>query len=159
MFAKPQSEHQWLEQLIGTWDIQHCCTMPDGTQSKTTGSMVCRSLGGMWLIAESSGEAADAGPWANLMTIGFDIEKKQFVGTFIGSMMSNIWPYHGVLDETGRRLPLYSEGPKFDGSGIGQYRDTIDIIDPDNWLFGSEILSDDGQWVKFMEGSHHRVVT
>jgi len=49
------------------------------------------------------------------MTLGFDPTKNHYGGTFIGSMMTNIWPYHGVLDETGKRLPLESEGSKFVG--------------------------------------------
>lgn len=156
MFAKPQSEHHWLDQLLGDWDFEHQCEMPDGTRSVTPGKMTCRSLGGMWLIAESSGQSDPSSPWSSVMTLGFDPAQNQYVGTFIGSMMANIWPYHGKLDSTGRRLALASQGPKFDGSGIGQYRDTIEIVDADTWLFSSELLTDDGQWVKFMDGKHVR---
>ncbi len=156
MFAKPQSEHQWLHQLIGDWDFQHHCQMPDGTVSETPGKMSCRSLGGMWLLCESNGIADDGAPWSSLMTLGFDPAQDRYVGTFIGSMMANIWHYRGVVDATGKRLPLDSEGPKFDGSGTGRYRDTIEIVDADSWLFTSEMLTDDGQWVKFLDGKHVR---
>jgi hypothetical protein len=156
MFAKPQTEHVWLEQLIGEWEFEHRCTMPDGTVSATPGKMVCRSLGGMWLICESHGEAEEGGPWSSIMTLGFDPAKNQYVGTFIGSMMANLWVYHGIMDPSGKRLPLAAQGPKFDGSGVGEYRDTIEIVDKDSWLFSSELLSDDGQWVKFMDGKHVR---
>ncbi len=91
-----------------------------------------------------------------LMTLGFDPGQKRYVGTFIGSMMTPIWPFRGSLDASGKRLPLWSEGPKFDGSGIGEYRDTIEIIDGDTWHFSSELMADDGQWVKFMDGRHVR---
>ncbi len=114
MFAKPQAEHRWLEQLVGTWDFEHECRMHDGTQSSESGTMVCRSLGGMWLLAESKGgESSATGPWSNLLTVGYDTEKKQFVGTFIGSMMSMIWPYHGALDESGRRLRCIPKAPSW----------------------------------------------
>lgn len=156
MFAKPQQEHQWLDQLVGPWNFEHDCRMPDGSKSTAQGRMVCRSLGGMWLICESSGEMPNEGEWTSMMTLGFDPAKSQYVGTFIGSMMSNIWPYHGVLDESGKKLPLYSEGPKFDGSGTGKYRDTVEVIDANTWLFTSEFQSDDGQWVQFMVGKHTR---
>lgn len=157
MFAKPQSQHQWLEQLIGHWSFEHTCQMPDGSTSKTPGTMTCRSLGGLWLICESSGQS-DEGNWSSIMTIGFDPTKAQYVGTFIGSMMANIWSYHGVLDTTGKRLPLESEGPKFVGTGTCKYHDTIEIIDKDNWLFTSEYQSDDGDWVPFLSGKHWRGV-
>lgn len=156
MFAKPQSEHHWLDQLIGEWDFEHRCQMPDGTASTAPGRMTCRSLGGLWLIAESSGESEEGGGWSSVMTLGFDPAQNRYVGTFVGSMMTHIWPYRGSLDASGKRLPLWSEGPKFDGSGIGEYRDTIEIIDADTWHFSSELLADDGQWVKFMDGRHVR---
>ncbi len=156
MFAKPQTEHEWLEQLVGDWSLEHSCQMPDGGRSTTTGKMICRSLGGMWLICESSGESPGGGSWSSIMTLGFDPAQNQYVGTFIGSMMAYIWPYHGVLDSSGKRLPLLSQGPKFDGSGIGQFRDTIEIIDAHTWLFMSELESEDGSFMQFMSGKHTR---
>lgn len=156
MFAIPQQEHKWLDQLVGQWKFEHDCLMPDGSKSSTHGAMTCRSLGGMWLICESSGESPDGGAWSSIMTLGFDPAQSQYVGTFVGSMMANIWPYRGVLDATGKRLPLESEGPKFDGTGIGKYCDTIEIIDADTWLFISEFQSDDGSWVQFLSGKHTR---
>jgi hypothetical protein len=156
MFAKPQQEHQWLDQLLGQWKFEHNCQMPNGSKSTTHGAMNCRSLGGLWLISESSGDSPGGGAWASIMTLGFDPAENQYVGTFVGSMMANIWPYHGVLDETGKRLPLHSKGPKFDGSGSGEYRDTIEIVDANNWLFISEFQDDDGSWLQFMRGRHTR---
>lgn len=156
MFAKPQSEHKWLEKFIGDWKFEHSCQMPDGSKSTTCGAMTCRSLGGLWLICESDGQSPDGSAWSSIMTVGFDPTQNQYVGTFIGSMMANIWPYYGTLDATGKRLPLYSEGLKFDGSGIGKYRDAIEIVDVDTWLFTSEFQSDDGKWVQLLNGKHTR---
>lgn len=156
MFAKPQQEHQWLDQLLGQWKFDHDCHMPDGSQSTAQGTMTCRSLGGMWLIAESSGNSAEGGAWSAIMTLGFDPAQNQYIGTFVGSMMTHMWPYHGLLDSSGKRLPLNTEGPKFDGSGIGKYRDTIEIVDANTWLLISELQSPDGQWQQFMTGKHMR---
>ncbi|XZE45173.1 DUF1579 domain-containing protein [Pirellulaceae bacterium SH467] len=158
MFAKPQGEHLWLEQLVGTWRFRHTCKMPDGSESTESGTMVCRTLHSMWFLAESSGDvSSDTTPWSNLLTVGFDTEKKEYVGTFISSMMSSIWSYRGTMDEFGKKLDLYTEGPKFDGTGIGKYRDTIVYVDPDNWLFLSALQGDDGDWVQFMESEQKRV--
>jgi len=157
MFATPQKEHRWLDQLIGDWEFSHHCKMPDGSQSSSPGKMICRSLAGMWLICESSGESQQGTIWSSIMTLGFDAAKGLYVGTFVGSMMTNIWHYSGVLDATGKVLPLDSQGPKFKGSGVGKYRDTIEIIDKDTWKFCSEFLADDGKWFKFLNATHVRV--
>ncbi|AMV31486.1 hypothetical protein VN12_05165 [Pirellula sp. SH-Sr6A] len=158
MFAKPQAEHQRLEQLVGTWRFRHTCKMPDGTESTESGTMVCRTLHGMWLLAESTGDvSSDTTSWSNLLTVGYDTEKKEYVGTFISSMMSSIWAYRGTMDEPSKQLHLYTEGPKFDGSGIGKYRDTIEWVDDDRWLFLSALEGDDGVWIPFMESEQKRV--
>ncbi|QDS88561.1 hypothetical protein EC9_27520 [Rosistilla ulvae] len=156
MFAKPQQEHLWLDRLVGNWAFEHHCEMPDGTKSATEGKMVCRSLSGMWLICESSGISDDGQPWSSIMTLGFDVKQNRYVGSFIGSMMSNLWLYQGDLDDAGKRLPLQSIGPTFAGTGTCKYRDTIEIIDADNWLFTSELQNEAGEWVKFMDGPHRR---
>ncbi|WP_153558838.1 DUF1579 domain-containing protein [Roseimaritima sediminicola] len=155
MYAKPQSQHQWLDQLLGEWDFEHRCKLPDGSEPVTTGQMRCRSLGGLWLIAESDGKTEDQ-PWSAIMTLGFDPAKDAFVGTFVASMMANIWHYHGKLDADGKRLPLDSEGPKFDGSGTCRYRDTIEVVDADQWLMSSELLDENDQWQRFMTARHTR---
>ncbi|CAD71653.1 DUF1579 domain-containing protein [Rhodopirellula baltica] len=156
MFAKPQSEHQWLEQILGEWKFDHDCKMPDGSNSTTHGKMSCRSLGGMWVICESGGESAEGEPWSSIMTLGFDTAEGRYVGTFVGSMMSNIWPYEGCLDESGKKLLLSSRGPAFDGSGKANYRDTIHIMDADTWMMTSELQDENGQWIEFMSGKHTR---
>lgn len=155
MFAKPQAEHEWLQRLIGSWNFEHNCQMPDGSKTTSSGKMVCRSLAGMWVLCESTGDAGDAA-WSSVMTVGYDPAKQQYVGSFIGSMMTHLWLYHGTLDEARKRLPLVSEGPKFDGSGKCRYRDTIEIVDNDTWDFLSEVETESGQWVQFMVGRHVR---
>ncbi|MGB7344466.1 MAG: DUF1579 domain-containing protein [Pirellulaceae bacterium] len=157
MFAKPQSEHEWLHQLVGNWDVHHACQMPDGSQSTTTGKMICRSLGGMWLLCEGSGSSPDEGEWSSVMTLGFDPVKSKYVGTFVGSMMANIWNYEGEREADSNRVPLSTIGPKFDGSGTCNYRDTLEIVDANTWRLSSEMQNDDGTWVQFMDGKHHRI--
>lgn len=157
MFTPAQSEHHWLSRLVGNWEFEHDCQMPDGSIHKMSGTMASRMLGELWLICESTSAAPDGSKWSSIMTVGFDPAKNQFVGTYVGSSMAMIWPYHGQLSPDSSTLPLESEGPKFDGSGFGKYRDTIKIIDENNWLFTSELQSDDGSWVQFMSGPYRRV--
>lgn len=159
MFAKPQAEHLWLQQLVGQWTFEHQCEMPDGSRSTSPGKMTCRSLGDLWLIAESSGQSEPGSDWSAIMTLGFDPAKGHFVGTFVGSMMTNLWQYAGTLDAGGKILPLETEGPKMDGSGLGKFRDTIEIIDQDTWMMYSDLLTDDGSWFRFMQSKHVRCKT
>ena len=62
-----------------------------------------------------------------LITLGFDPAKKKYVGSWVGSMMPQLWTYEGALDPTGRILALESQGPSFeDPTKTSLYRDTIE---------------------------------
>ena len=157
MFDTPQKEHAWLEQFVGDWISEGECSMGPGQEvQKTTGRGRAYMLGGLWLILEGEGgDNPDGEPFKSLMTVGYDIKKGQYVGTFIGSVMTHLWPYSGVLDASGKKLPLDSEGPRFDGEGMTKYRDTIEFVDKDHWNFNGEVLLD-GTWHMIMKSTHRR---
>lgn len=157
MFAKPQKEHSWLDQLVGEWAVESECQMgPDQPPDKTEGRMSCSSLGGLWLIAEGEGEAPESGTWKSVMTLGYDPEKKQYVGTFVVSIITHLWLYSGSIDESGTKLILDTEGPKWEQEGMARYQDIIKIIDEDHWVMTSQILGEDGEWHEFMSAHHRR---
>lgn len=159
MFAKPQAEHQWLDRFIGEWSYESVCQMaPDQPSQTTSGQMEARSLGGMWLLAESHGVCPDNGTWNGMITLGYDPQNKQFVGSFVASMMSHFWPYAGTLDEAGRVLTLNSVGPKMTGTGTAKYRDSIEIENDNRWIMRSELQDDDGKWHSFMTATYRRKI-
>lgn len=158
MFAKPQAEHAWFSDLVGNWEFTHECSMgPDQPPSIATGTVSVRSLGGLWFLLECTGVSPEGEQWTSLFTLGYDPAKSRYTGTFVASMMSHLWIYEGQLDETGHRLILDVEGPRFDGNGMGKYQDILEIVDHDHWILRSQLLGDDGQWHPFMEGHHRRV--
>lgn len=157
MFAKPQIEHHWFKPFLGEWDVESECKMgTDQPPTKSTSVLTCRTLKEMWYLFEGEGESPETGSWKTLMSLGYDTESKQYVGTFIATMMSQLWSYTGTLDESGKKLVLECEGPKFDGSGTTQYRDIIEIVTEDHWVFSSQMLCDDGTWFCFMTAHHSR---
>jgi len=158
MFSTPQLEHKWFDDLLGHWDFSHECIMgPGQPPNKASGKLAARSVGGLWIVMEGSGSSPESGNWASIMTLGFDPTKSQYVGTFIGSMMTNLWVYEGSLDASGKVLTLDVEGPAFDGKGTARYQDIIEMISRDHWVLRSQMLGEDNQWHPFMTGHHHRV--
>jgi hypothetical protein len=157
MEVTPQKQHQWLDQLIGEWTYESECSMgPDQPPSKSKGTEVVRSLGGLWIIAEGEGEMPDGSLGKTIMTLGFDPQKARFVGTFIGSMMTHLWPYNGSLDADEKILTLDSEGPNFSQGTITPYKDIIEFASTDHKILTSQILMDDGTWNQFMTGHYYR---
>jgi hypothetical protein len=155
---KPQKEHEWLQQLVGEWAYEHECVMgPDQPPMKATGIDTVRSLGGLWVVCEGKGEMPGGGPATTIMTLGYDPVKQRFVGTFIGSMMTNLWIYEGSLDAAGKTLTLDCDGPSFtDPTKTAKYQDIIEIISRDHRTLSSQTPGDDGKWVRFMTAHYRR---
>lgn len=157
MFAEPQAEHDWLRPLLGEWQTRTECTMPDGSKHVSESIVSCRTLGGLWYVIEGENLPEDEDKWSTKMTLGYDPAANRYVGSFVGSMMTYQWVYEGQIDESGNRLVLDCEGPKFDGNGHTKFKDCVQIIDNDNWRLTSEYLSDDGTWISLMQADHVRV--
>jgi hypothetical protein len=156
MHVEPEKEHQWLQQLVGEWTFENEATMEPGKPPvKFSGTEKVRSLGGLWMICEGEGEMPGGGIGHTIMTLGYDPAKKRFVGSFIGSMMTNMWPYEGTL--SGNVLTLDSVGPSFAGDGkMAQYQDIIEIKNADHRVLSSHTLGADGKWNHFMTAHYRR---
>ena len=152
MIAEPQKEHHWLQKLVGEWSYESEGSMgPDSPAEACGGTESVRSLGGIWILAEGRGEMPGGIPMTSLMTLGYDPQKKRFVGTFIASAMTNLWVYDGELDEAERVLTLNAEGPDFTQPGkTAKYKDVIELKSDDHRVLTSHALGDDGQWHQFM---------
>jgi hypothetical protein len=62
------------------------------------------------------------------MTLGYDPQTQRFVGSFVASMMTHLWPYNGTLNAEGTVLTLDAEGPSFAGDGAtAKYQDIIEF--------------------------------
>lgn len=158
MEAQPQKEHHWLARLVGEWTYEsECNSGPDQLPMKMTGSEVVRSLGGLWTVGEAHGDMPGGGAFHSIMTLGFDPTPGRFVGTFIASMMTHLWPYNGSLDAEEKVLTLDSEGPSCTGDGtMAKYQDIIEFISDDHRTLSSQYLGEDGQWIPFMKAHYRR---
>ncbi len=157
MHAEPQKQHQWLDQFVGDWISEmEYRTGSDQPPSKSKGTEVVRSLGGLWMIAEGVGEMPDATAGKTMMTLGYDPQSDRYLGTFIGSMMTHLWIYNGSLDAAGKILTLDTEGPNFSQTAISPYKDIIEFVSDDHRVMTSQILNDDGNWHQFMTAHYWR---
>ncbi|MCA1586881.1 MAG: DUF1579 domain-containing protein [Acidobacteria bacterium] len=158
METQAQKEHQWLAQLVGDWTYESEGDMLDGKPPvKQTGKERVRSLDGLWVVCESSGDSPDAGPSAMVMTLGYDSARKRYVGTFIASMMTHLWVYDGQLDAAEKVLTLDAEGPSVTTEGkTAKYKDRIEVKGPDHRVMTSAFLGDDGEWHQFMTANYRR---
>ena len=158
----PGEHHKWLQQLVGNWTVESEMMMgPDTPPVKSTATDTVRSLDGRWIIGEMKGEmpaAMGGGKVTAIITLGYDVEKGKYQGTWIDSMHDLLWVYTGTLDATGKILTLEAEGPNMmdpaDKTRV-KYRDVIEIKSADHRTLTSSAFMD-GQWVQFGVTNYRR---
>jgi hypothetical protein len=151
----PQKEHELLKQFVGEWESEAKGSMgPGQPEMKCKGTISSRMLGSFWVISESKGEVM--GTTINaIQTIGYDAEKKKYVGTWVDSMMGHMWKYEGFAE--GRILTLEAEGPDFTKPGkTGKFRDVYEFKSKDHIVVSSQMKGEDGKWIIFMTGEAKR---
>jgi hypothetical protein len=143
--------------MVGQWTYETDSEMgPGKPRAKFGGTETVRTIGGLWIVGESRGEMPGGGTALMQITLGYDPQKKRFVGTWIGSMMTNLWVYDGSL--AGDVLTLNAEGPSFaDETKITKYQDIIEIKSDDHRVLRSQFQQDDGTWHEFMIANYRRV--
>jgi hypothetical protein len=158
MEARPQAEHQWLQKFVGEWTSEGKMTVAPGEEPVVfRGTESVRALGGLWVVGEAKGEMPGGGEMVSITTIGYDPRKGRYVGSFIASMMAEMWLYEGTLDEAQQTLSLDTEGPAMDGSGgRAKYRDVMKFESDDHRVLTSHVLGEDGEYRQFMEAHYRR---
>lgn len=156
---EPSREHNWLLQLVGDWTFESECTMgPDEPPMKFSGKQITRSLGLLWTLGEMEHAGPEGQLYRSIITLGFDQAKQRFIGTFVSSCMTHLWPYDGQLNASRNVLTLDSEGPSFAGDGtMARYQDIVEMINKDQYLLKSQFQNPDGSWTQFMVAKYVRV--
>jgi hypothetical protein len=153
----PQKEHQWLNQLVGDWDTEGEIHMAPGMEPiKSTGTDTSRMLGGFWLLSDVKGEMMGMTMEAKL-TIGYDAEKKKYVGSWVDSMTSYMWTYEGSVDDSGKVLTLNTQGPcPQRGGQMTNFKEVMEIKNKDERTFTSSYQEEDGKWTKMVAVKYRR---
>lgn len=151
---EPLKEHQWLQRLVGEWTYEaEGEAGPGEPPIRDAGTESVRSLGGVWTVGEgrSNGEGGQY-----IQTLGYDPARRRFVGTFVSSMMPDLWVYEGELE--GDVLMLDSEGPSYTEEGkTARYRDSIEFVSDNHRIMTSRFQTADGGWHAFMTMHYRRV--
>ena len=155
-----QAEHEWLDRFVGEWTYVMVASAEPGKPPESyEGTESVRSVGGLWVVCEGRGDSPTGEPTTTIMSIGYDPAKRRYRGTFIGSMMPDLWIYEGEVDrKTGNSLTMYTEGPSFTDEGKrASYRDTIEFQGNDQRTLSSRYRDDsDGSWHQFMTTTYRR---
>lgn len=150
-------EHKWLGQLVGEWETSSELVFGPGMPPvKAEGKESVRKIGGLWTVSEHTGSLMGT-EFTGVMTLGYDPEKKKYIGTWVDSVHNHLWHYLGTLDDAKKVLTLEAEGPNPAAPGKkGKFRDVITLKDKDTKVMTSSMQMEDGSWVQFMTVTYKR---
>jgi hypothetical protein len=153
----PQKERECLRQLAGEWEYDaEAALEPGKPPMKIKGTENARRVGDSWVVGELKATIADA-PFTGIMTLGFDDQKKKFVGAWIDSMHSHLVQFEGTADAAGKTLTLFAEGPNPSAPGKPyKYKEVIEIKSKDHKIHVSSLQGEDGKWSEFMTANYRR---
>jgi len=155
----PTPQHEWLLRMVGDWTMEGRCSMgPDKPEETTRGTETVRAIGKLWVVGEGGVEMPGGGNGTNIITLGYDIAKGRFVGSFISSVMPMMWSYEGTLDAAGNVLTLDCDGPDFsDMTKTAKYQDIIELTPDGRRSLSSRVQMPDGSWMPIMHADYRRV--
>lgn len=146
--AQPTKEHEWLHQLAGQWDADiEIFAEPGKPPMKLKSTEHTRRIGGYWILSEGEVTGSPM-PFKRALTLGYDPQKKKYVGTWVDSNSPNIGNYEGSLDEAGKTLTLEGDMPSpFVAGATVRMRQVIEIKSPDQKVLTTSVLGPDGNWL------------
>jgi hypothetical protein len=155
--AAPQSEHMWLQKLVGEWKYESEAQGPDGATHRESGTETVRSFGNLWITTEMQGGMAGGDGQRSVLTLGYDPQKARFVGTFISTAVALLWVYDGSLDAAKKVLTLDCEGPSMTGDGsTAKYQDILELVSDNERILRSQSQDASGKWTEFMRMTYRR---
>ena len=143
----PTKEHEWLHQLAGQWEADlEVSAGPGKPPLKLKSTENTRRIGGFWILSES--EVTPPGmPFARALTLGYDPQKKKYVGTWVDSTSTHIGKSEGSMDAAGMTLTLEGEMPSpFDPSKSVRVREVIELKSRDLKVITTSLQGEDGNW-------------
>ena len=146
---KPTAEHEWLQKFVGEWESEVEMVMEPGQPPmKSKGANRDRMLGGFWLISEGGNDAMG---YKFQLTLGYDPQKKKYIGTWADSMTSFLWQYEGTVNPAGNILTLNTEGPTpMAPDQRTKFREVTEFKNKDLRVFTSSMQGPDGKWNTFL---------
>ena len=153
---KPQKEHEFLNQFVGTWDSTMKMRMTaDQPWMETKGSDTYSMLGGFWLVYESKGDMMGM-PFKGLGATGYDPYKKKYVSTWVDNMGPCLSVGEGTLDATGKVLTTTVSGTDCETGKPCTFRIVQELKDNDTCTFSFFMTGKDGKEFEGMKGESKR---
>jgi hypothetical protein len=109
-FPKPGPEHAVLKKYEGEWEYTAKFMMGPGQESTSKGKETARLIaGGLFIVFDSEGEMF-GGKFVGHGTMGYDVQKKKYTGTWMDNMATGVYTVEATYDEKSDTLTETMEG-------------------------------------------------
>jgi hypothetical protein len=154
---KATPQHTWLQQTVGDWVTEtEAIQGPGQPMQKSKGIEHVEALGSFWTVSQMKGHMMGM-PFSGQMTMGYDADKKQYLATWIDSMMGKPWHYTGNVDATGKMLTLETTGMCPMQNKPVKFKDTLELVSPNHKVYTSRMQGEDGKWITVMTSHAERI--
>ena len=155
-YSTPGAEHKKLEAFVGTWDTTAKMWMdPSAPAQESKGTSENKmALGGRFLEQHFEGTFMGQ-PFSGVGYTGYDIYKKQYVGTWMDTMGTQIMSSTGNADPSGKMVFTGSVDDPMTNKKM-DFKETITVVDPDHHTFEMWMPGMDGKMFKTLEIQYTR---
>jgi hypothetical protein len=143
---KASKEHAVLKEGVGTWDYVMKFRMgPDAPEQEIKGVETVTMLGDFWAIFDLKTDDFMGMKWHGHGTLGYDEEKKKYIGTFIENMGPHRMLGEGTMDATGKVLTMIWDGIDHETGKPGKMKEVSERKDKDSGTMTMTKIGSDGK--------------
>ena len=135
-YATPGKFHKELEYFVGKWNAVTKYWMKPGEKPmETTGTSVAKLImGGRYLKTVNNGKMMGM-DHTGMSIYGYDNYHKKFVGTWLDSAGTGLFPYEGTIDSSGKVRTDSATWDDIMSGGTHDVRMVTTIVDKDTYKF------------------------
>lgn len=152
----PTKEHEALAHEVGVWDGESSMWMsPESEPVKSKGIETNKLMGKFWLLSEFVGDMMGE-KFEGRGVTGYDPIKKQYVGTWIDTMVPFVFTLSGTYDDATHTLTMTMEGTDAMTGKPSQWKTVTVYTGEDTKTFELHVPGEDGKLWKMMEIKYTR---
>ena len=152
-YGRVTANHEGFKRLVGKWNTEMTCYMPDSPTTPTKGEATFRLLLGGRFVQQSFQGELEGKRFQGLGICGYDNAQKKYVSIWIDNMGTGIMQSSGTLDE--KTHVMTEMGESILPSGPMKMKMVTRPVDDNKFLFTMYTLTDAGEQ-KMMEITYTR---
>lgn len=130
--AQPTQEHAELIKGVGEWEGMLTMFVPGMPEEPTPCSESVSAIGELWTTSKFTCDLMGA-PFVGASSMGYDTERKLYVGTWIDSMTTRLTVMEGRMDPAKKAMVMTYEAPDMMTGKLTPHRIETSFQSPDTY--------------------------